>query len=124
MLPLIKAVKMFRIFKVVKGLKFVNRLSKLRRAEGVESLTVAIGVLKSVFVMLFTAHVLGCMFIALASGSPDQNWLEHYSPEAADDTIWVRYVIALYWAIVTIRCPTYAACLSVRPYVHLFLGCY
>ena len=103
-LPMIKAVKMFRIFKVVKGLKFVNRLSRLRRAQGVESLTVAIGVLKSVFVMLFTAHVLGCVFIAIASDSPEQNWLLHYAPGSLDDPIWTRYVISVYWAIVTIRC--------------------
>jgi hypothetical protein len=101
--PLIKAVKFLRMLKVVKGLTFVNRVGRLRRAQGSEGLTIVIGVMRSMFVMVFTAHVLGCMFILLASASPSSNWLLRYAPEAVDASAWTRYNIALYWAIVTIR---------------------
>ena len=67
-----------------------------------QNLVSAIGIFNSLFIIVFTAHILGCAFTMLADAEPGDNWMIHYEPALLGATNDVRYIAAIYWAIV--RC--------------------
>ena len=54
------------------------------------------------FLLVFSAHVLGCFITIIMQSEPDNNWLLHYNAELANGESWVRYLTAMYWATVTL----------------------
>ena len=101
---LLRGLRLVRMLKLIRAIKFMNKLEKLKQNEGFEAFGAAISLGSSVFFLFYTAHLLGCFYTMLASyEDADENWLYNYRPElvGADET--TRYVVALYWAIITIR---------------------
>jgi hypothetical protein len=104
-LNLFRGLRLVRMLKLVRALRFINKLEKLKQNEGFEAFGAAITLASAAFALFFTAHVLGCFYvILLAYEDPAHNWLANYSPEVAAGGASERYVVSLYWAIVTIRC--------------------
>ena len=56
----------------------------------------------ALFLLVFSAHVLGCFITIIMQSEPDNNWLLHYNAELANGDSWVRYLTAMYWATVTL----------------------
>ena len=60
-----------------------------------------IGIINALFIIIFTAHILGCAFTMIAdSESVDLNWMTHYEPSLLGATNDVRYITAIYWAMI------------------------
>ncbi len=101
---LIRVMKLIRMLKLIRAIKFMNKLNKLKEKEGFEFFGTFLGILSAVFILIFMAHILGCAYIAILAYETDSsdNWLRHYRPELeyADDQ--TRYIIAMYFSIITI----------------------
>ena len=91
------------MLKLIRAIKFMNKLEKLKQNEGFEAFGTAITLLSAAFGLFFTAHLLGCFYTILLAYEDGDNWLLSYNPELASADISKRYVLALYWAIITIR---------------------
>ena len=103
---MLRGLRLIRMLKLIRAVKFMNKLEKLKQQEGYEEFAAAITLVSAAFTLFFTAHVLGCFYtILLSYEEQGKNWLFSYDPELFSETISIRYVIALYWAIVTIRYP-------------------
>ena len=115
----IRALKLIKMLKLIRAIKFMNKLEKLKQSEGFEAFGSAITVFGAAFGLFFTAHLLGCFYTILLTYEQDDNWLLNYNPELASAEVSTRYVVALYWAVITIRSfPSPAA-----PAAHRFLDC-
>jgi hypothetical protein len=113
----IRALRFVRMLKLVRALKFVSRLNKLKSREGFEALAPAIGVSSSVFALAFTAHLLGCLFTMILAAEPEgDNWLASYGADLPAADTATRYVVALYWAMVSITTMGYG---DVVPVTHV-----
>ena len=91
----------------------ILRLIKMLEKRSRGTLTVVLILSRSVFLLIFTAHSMGCFFTMLANAEDQElNWLSAYMAQTGgvwdptdDATLSDRYVTALYWAIVTVRPP-------------------
>jgi hypothetical protein len=99
----IRGLKLIKTLKLIRAIKFINKLEKLKQNEGFEAFGTALTLLSAAFSLFFTAHLLGCFYTILLTYEEGDNWLLSYNPELASAEISVRYVVSLYWAIVTIR---------------------
>ncbi|GER45142.1 potassium channel [Striga asiatica] len=66
-------------------------------------------VLKLTFVVLFDVHCAGCFFYLLADRYPDpeNTWIGSIHPDFHKMSLWDRYVISIYWSIVTVTTTGY-----------------
>jgi hypothetical protein len=101
---MIRGLRLIRMLKLIRAVKFMNKLEKLKQQEGFEAFAAVITLINAAFALFFTAHLLGCFYTILLSFEDGENWLMTYNPALYTADISIRYVIALYWAIVTIRC--------------------
>ena len=61
----------------------------------------ALRIAKTSFIMVYIAHLLGCLFTMLIDvESGRDNWLQAYDPEVYEADNIQRYMVALYWAYV------------------------
>ena len=96
------SLKFVRMLRLVRAWKFVSQLKKLKDRDGFEAVGTAVTLATALFILIFSAHVLGCAFTVIMASEPDQNWLLHYSPELAAGSAWARYLCAMYWATITL----------------------
>jgi hypothetical protein len=99
----IRALKLIKMLKLIRAIKFMNKLEKLKQNEGFETFGTAITLFSAAFGLFFTAHLLGCFYTILLAYEDDHNWLLNYNPELATAEVTTRYVVSLYWAVITIR---------------------
>ena len=106
---MLRGLRLIRMLKLVRAVKFMNKLEKLKQKEGYEAFAAVITLINAAFALIFTAHVLGCFYTILQSYEDGDNWMITYDPELANADISIRYVVAIYWAMVTIRLVTFAS---------------
>ena len=99
----IRGLKLIKMLKLIRAIKFMNKLEKLKQNEGFEAFGTAITLFIAAFGLFFTAHLLGCFYTILLAYEDGDNWLLSYNPELASAEVSTRYVVSLYWAIITIR---------------------
>ena len=117
---LIRLLRFTRVLRLVRAIKFLAKLNSLRQHESFEGLGWAFGVIRAGFLLCIAAHMLGCLFTAMAGAEPDINWLVNYDPAAPDRDNWSRYVIALYWASVSLTTMGYGDIVPVTHTERLF----
>jgi hypothetical protein len=100
---MLRGLKLVRMLKLIRALKFTNKLEKLKKNEGFEAFGTAISLISAMFILFFTAHMLGCVYTILMSYEEDDNWLLSYDPEMVNSDVVTRYIVCLYWAMITIR---------------------
>ncbi|CAK9176309.1 unnamed protein product [Ilex paraguariensis] len=76
---------------------------------------------KLIFVTLFSVHFAGCFFYLLAARQkdPKKTWLGT-SGENFHESVWVRYVTAMYWSITTVTTTGYGDLHAVNTQEMLF----
>jgi hypothetical protein len=101
---MLRGLRLIRMLKLIRAIKFMNKLEKLKQKEGFEAFGAMISLFSSIFILFFIAHVLGCFYTILMTYEDEgDNWLHHYNPDLVYADTSTRYVVALYWAIITIR---------------------
>ncbi len=103
---MLRGLKLVRMLKLIRAIKFTNKLEKLKQNEGFEAFGTAISLVSAMFILFFTAHMLGCVYTILMSYEEGDNWLLSYDPEIVSADVVTRYIVSLYWAMITIRCAT------------------
>jgi hypothetical protein len=73
--------RLIRMTKLVRALRFMSKLNTLKDREGFEAFGAAIGILAAVFILFFTAHLLGCFFVMMVQYEPGDNWMTGYDPD-------------------------------------------
>ncbi len=104
---MIRGFRLIRMLKLIRALKFMNKLEKMKHSEEFEAFGTLITLISAAFTLLFTAHLLGCFYTILLSYEDGDNWLLSYNPDLVAADIPTRYIVSLYWAMVTIRCMIY-----------------
>ena len=100
-----KLIRLLRLLRGAKIVAFVQAIEERSRGRVSRLLHLA----QSMFVLIFTAHTLGCFFVLLAATEDSWqygvNWLSTFEEDldpAVPGQDYRRYVISLYWAIITI----------------------
>ena len=97
-----RILKMVRLLKLLRAVRVFRAMNELGAREGLGALKNAIGIFRSLFSLVFVAHVLGCFFIMLIPDNPSNNWLYDYQPALMQADDWTRYITCLYYAIITV----------------------
>ena len=97
-----RILKLVRLLKLLRALRVFRALNELGNREGLGALKSAIGIFRSLFTLIFVAHVLGCFFVMLIPLDPNDNWLIDYQPALMQADDWTQYITCLYWAMISV----------------------
>jgi len=97
-----------------------NKLNQLEQKDGFGVFKKTLRIFKSIFLMVFVSHLLGCFFTMLIDPNSEENWLYAYDPKMMDAPVWERYTVSLYWAIITISTMGYGDVLPVTSTERIF----
>jgi hypothetical protein len=100
---MLRGLRLIRMLKLIRAIKFIAKLEKIKQNEGLEAFGAVITLFRATFVLFFSAHSLGCFFSILMAFEDGDNWLLNYSPELVNGDVPTRYVVSLYWAMISIR---------------------
>ena len=77
-------------------------------------------------VTLFAVHCAGCFNYMIADRYPDpeETWIGAVMPTFRSESLWTRYVTALYWSITTLTTTGYGDLHAENPREMLFDICY
>mmetsp|Transcript_8284 Transcript_8284/g.19344 ORF Transcript_8284/g.19344 Transcript_8284/m.19344 type:complete len:757 (-) Transcript_8284:2630-4900(-) len=115
----LRILKAVRMLKLVRAVKLMDVLSKLQEKEGFATFKRLLQIAKSVFVMGYSAHLIGCIFTMLIDEErfgAGVHWLAAYDPELVEQDNWHRYIAAVYWASVTVSTIGYG---DILPVTHI-----
>ena len=98
----LRILKVVRMLKLLRAAKVFKALGALGQREGFEWLKAVIGILQSILMITFFAHLLGCLFAFIFVTSNVPNWMYSYNPSLQDADGWTRYVTAMYWAMISV----------------------
>ena len=102
----LKALKFIRILKMVRAIRFLRKLDDLEERDQTGSLRTFFKIFRSIFLMLISAHFLGCLFVMLRDAYldvyADKNWMDAYDSDLRNESQVEQYVACLYWAVATV----------------------
>ena len=126
----LSAMRLIRILKIVRAVRFLQKINQLEQKDTTGTLKTFLSVFRAVFLMVFVAHFLACIFYLIVDKTPnadtgefEDNWMSAVHPVFLDfeQTSNVeRYVLGFYWAIVTIGTVGYGDILPVTHNERIF----
>ena len=102
---LLKALRLVRILKIIRAVRFLQKLSALEARDTTGSLKTFVSIFRAWYLMIFVAHLLACGFFMIIDKDTTDNWMSAVDPEYLDfskSSNDQRYILGLYWAIITI----------------------
>ena len=100
-LQILRVLKLVKMVRLLRTAKFFARLNQLSRSERFSVFANVIAIFKAIFLLTFTAHAMGSVFTMMLQDGP--NWLNNYREgELVDSDEYSRYIVALYWATVSL----------------------
>ena len=116
----LEGLRLVRILKAVRAVRLVQRVNQLASKDTTGSIKGGAAVFRAIFVIIFISHFLACVFYMLIdlSGDGERNWMGAMDTRLLDKTVTppqIRYVVAFYWAVLTITTTGYG---DVRPVTH------
>ena len=97
-----RILKLVRLLKLLRAIRVFRVLNELGEKEGLGALKKAIGILRSMFLLVFVAHVMGCCFAMMIPLSQSDNWMYSYQSQLRYADSWTQYEVSVYWAIISI----------------------
>eukprot|EP00283_Hemiselmis_rufescens_P005813 CAMPEP_0173423972 /NCGR_PEP_ID=MMETSP1357-20121228/4047_1 /TAXON_ID=77926 /ORGANISM="Hemiselmis rufescens, Strain PCC563" /LENGTH=917 /DNA_ID=CAMNT_0014387139 /DNA_START=137 /DNA_END=2887 /DNA_ORIENTATION=- len=119
----LRILKAVRMLKLIRALKLMTIVTALQEREGFAALKPALKIFKSSFVMIFMAHLFGCLFHMLIDNSNTDNWLYHYDPEVFYEDNVSRYLVSIYWATITVSTMGYGDVLPTTHTERIYTAC-
>jgi len=92
----LKTLKFIRILKMLRAVRFLRKLDDLEERDQTGSLRTFFKVFRSIFIMVISAHFLGCLFVmlrdALLETVGTDNWMDAYDTDMRDAAPFQQYV--------------------------------
>ena len=101
----LKALRLVRILKIIRAVRFLQKLGALEAKDTTGSLKTFVSIFRAWYLMIFVAHLLACGFFMIIDKDTTDNWMSAVDPEYLDfskSSNGQRYILGLYWAIITI----------------------
>ncbi|KAJ1474079.1 hypothetical protein T484DRAFT_1833692 [Baffinella frigidus] len=80
-MQVMKVLRLTRVLKMLRAVRFLDKLNQLEAREGMGGLKFFVRIFRSVFLLVFVAHFLGCMFVLFVPEDPAvKSWMSSYDP--------------------------------------------
>jgi len=89
----LSAMRLIRILKIVRAVRFLQKINQLEQKDTTGTLKMFLSVFRAVFLMVFVAHFLACIFYLIVNKKPDEETGE-IGPNWMSGTRKNHYVVA------------------------------
>ena len=93
----LRPLRLVRILKMARAVRFLQKLSQLEQKDTTGTLKTVVSVFRAIFVMVFVAHALACVFYMIIDKTSEDNWMATADPDMLDfdkTSNGVRYVLS------------------------------